>query len=539
MMTVPARSVVQPSAPETARPLAVAVVLPTARVPRWVLHVIDQLWQSTWATISVAVDEGIDGRHRRDEADNPVLRWWLEFDDRWFRSECQPDALSMTTLPANLDQLRLGPENRTEVDVVLDLTSNHGRRVLPFQPRLGVWFVRPGLASDVTRPLGYMQVVNGEPLTLSVLERADAAGGHPRILDIGRCPTDSRSFVRNANQACWQAADMIIDALRTASAGGAAPSMRAAEGPPHRLETVPSVGETTRAIVRAGARFVRDKIAATTLRERWGIAYRLHPGLDGPQCTTNGVAFAKPPKDRTWADPFVIKRGESHFVFIEELPYATNRGRIAVLEIAANGDWEYRGVAIEHGHHMSYPSLLSWNDELFMIPEEGESRSLRMYRCTRFPDRWEPYATLLDGVRAVDATICAYDGRWWMFASIPTPGSSRDAECHLYHAPAPIGPWIRHVASPIKRDPRGARPAGALFSRDGHLYRPAQDCATRYGGAVVIHRVVHLDEERFAEEAVDRIEPWRTGLVGTHTLNGCDGATVLDVLHADWRFARS
>ena len=89
----------------------------------------------------------------------------------------------------------------------------------------------------------------------------------------------------------------------------------------------------------------------------------------------------------------------------------------------------------------------------------------------------------------------------------------------------------------MKSDCRSARPAGALFLRDGHLYRPAQNCAGGYGTSIVIHRIDELKEDAFRETAVAEIKPPRGRKARrTHTINRCDGFLVVDLLHARSRF---
>jgi len=67
------------------------------------------------------------------------------------------------------------------------------------------------------------------------------------------------------------------------------------------------------------------------------------------------------------------------------------------------------------------------------------------------------------------------------------------------------------------------------------LYRPAQDCSRRYGGAIAINRIVDLSERRFREEPVLTLRPspgsaWPDGV---HTINSLDGVTVVDGLRVE------
>ena len=62
-----------------------------------------------------------------------------------------------------------------------------------------------------------------------------------------------------------------------------------------------------------------------------------------------------------------------------------------------------------------------------------------------------------------------------------------------------------HRLNPLKIDVTSSRPAGPLFERDGMLLRPAQDCSSTYGAAVVLHRIVELTPDRFQEQCLGRI----------------------------------
>ena len=92
-----------------------------------------------------------------------------------------------------------------------------------------------------------------------------------------------------------------------------------------------------------------------------------------------------------------------------------------------------------------------------------------------------------------------------------------------------FGPWTGHPQNPVKIDVTSSRPAGTPFVRDGVLHRPAQDCSSGYGGAVVINAVVTLDDERFEERPVGRVEadgdPYP---LGRHTLSYGGGLVAID-----------
>src|SRR5262249_51787369 len=172
-----------------------------------------------------------------------------------------------------------------------------------------------------------------------------------------------------------------------------------------------------------------------------------------------------------------------------------------------------------------------------MVPETAASRTVELYRCVAFPDRWEPVEVLLHGVRAVDPTVACIDDRWWLFVHLPDRDPSENDDLHLYVADRPQGPWRPHRRNRGRSDVRSSRPAGRLLAIDGRYYRPAQDCSVRYGHAVVVHRIERLSETEYHEEKVGRIVPHR-GLRAVHTLNRAGALTVVDAALGRWRWRR-
>jgi len=110
-------------------------------------------------------------------------------------------------------------------------------------------------------------------------------------------------------------------------------------------------------------------------------------------------------------------------------------------------------------------------------------------------------------------------------------------ELHLFYSDSPLGPWTPHRANPIKSDVRSARPAGRIFENHGQLYRPAQDCSTRYGAAVAINRILQLNPETYEELELGKIGPdWGPHVAGVHTFNVAGNITVIDCLLRRRRF---
>ena len=238
-----------------------------------------------------------------------------------------------------------------------------------------------------------------------------------------------------------------------------------------------------------------------------------------------------PDKDRYWGDPFVIHRQGQYHVFVEEKLYATGQGRIACLTLDAAGNLLTHQVVLERGYHLSYPFLFEFSGELYMMPETAGNRTVELYRCARFPNRWEPAAVLMRDVYAVDATLAEYGGRYWLFANLRQPGGSSLNALHLFWARSPLEQsWTPHAHNPVVLDIGSARPAGKLFLQDGELIRPSQDSSHRYGGAIKFNRIIELGDENYREEPIGAFAPQGGRIRATHTFNQSGGMTVIDAV---------
>jgi hypothetical protein len=290
---------------------------------------------------------------------------------------------------------------------------------------------------------------------------------------------------------------------------------------------------------RLAFRYLRGKLRHLVAREQWYLAYRIedpsseHEGLDG-------LTELVPPKDRFWADPFPFRTADGRtFVFFEELSYRDWKGRIMAAEIVDGRPAAPPRPVLERPYHMSYPQVFEWRGTCYMLPETSANRTVTLFRCLSFPDRWIEERDLLRDIDAVDATISEIDGSWWMFVNVGLPGAGNRDELHLYRAASPLGPWTPHPRNPVKSDCRSARPAGAPFRRGDALYRPAQNCGGNYGASIVIHRIDELTPEAYRETAVQEIMPDpRSGARRIHTLNRCRGLMVVDLLRHRSRFGR-
>lgn len=548
-------SATNPEQPAPGAPLRVAILLESLEQPTWVRTLLEELRESGDCHVVAAIlDAGPDSRARS-------FRNWIR--ERWRRWACDLYLFLDNRLLGSADNARRpvnvadllpsppilvtdtvghGPivdlaerERRDLSDQDLDLVLSFVRRAYGDATlglaRHGFWsFEYGGTPSPIDAVPGFREVAAEHPVTIASIIARRASGGQGEILDYCAVATDRWSVHRNRSHLNRRASTLLIRVLRDFRRRGAA----AIQGRREDVTSAPCIPgtrlpgniETLRFIAGLGGRYGRSLVARLCTVQQWSLAFRLGPGGYPGQDT---FEILRPPADRFWADPFPIRHQGRLFLFIEEVPRASNRGHIAVLALKTDGTWGPSVPALRQDTHLSYPCVFEWRGELYMVPETRSRNTVELYRCRTFPHDWVLERVLMENVHAVDATLSEVGDRWWMFVCMGAGIGPLWEELHLFHAPTPLGPWAPHPKNPVKSDARSARPAGRLFTKDGELYRPAQDCSRGYGYALSLQKIDRLDLEDYRETEVRRIVPgWDLRIRATHTWNAVDGLTVID-----------
>jgi hypothetical protein len=238
-----------------------------------------------------------------------------------------------------------------------------------------------------------------------------------------------------------------------------------------------------------------------------------------------------PPKDRFWADPFVISNNNKNYIFVEELLYKKNKGRISVLELDLKGRIKSNKCVIEKPYHLSYPFIFIMDNSLYMVPESSGNNDIELYKCLYFPFNWSFVKVLMKDIYAVDTSLFFYNNKWWLFTSIDELNNNLfDNELFLFWADDLFSnDWKSHPDNPIVSDPKLARSAGRVFIYENKIYRPSQDCSGRYGKAINLNQITILTETDYEETLISKVEPsWDNKLKGCHTFNFDNNIIVID-----------
>jgi hypothetical protein len=268
----------------------------------------------------------------------------------------------------------------------------------------------------------------------------------------------------------------------------------------------------------------------------WAVAWRADETGDGALPTIGGRPWRRLSDDgrRFYADPFPVRHDGRTVLFVEEFPFATEKGIISAVDLGPDGPAGTPRPVIETDCHLSYPFVFAEGGALYMIPETSGGRRVELWRAVDFPDRWERTAVLIDDIDLGDATLHrADDGRWYLFGTVrphwgPNWGSSWDGLA-IFTAGRPDGPWRPLFSGPAKVDVATARPAGRMFQVNGAVIRPFQDSASGYGAGLGFARVDRLDAGGYAETTLVALRP-APPLSGLHTYNRGGGFEMIDVI---------
>jgi hypothetical protein len=529
------------------RPLRIGVFAAGRLQPRWLVEAFADATASGVAAIAVIAH----GRASRQELEraSPIWQIYEQADRRLFGQGAdpqQPMDLLLELSHAERVELPLldadRPAWRARVQALaLDVAFALGEfddRLLDGLASHGVWryWVGDGMEHACARA-----VAEGLELTPTGLKLRAAAGAPERVFYRSCAATHAFSISRNRDAVLRKSSRFVERALRELDRLRGAPG--AWEAHCEQLEIAPpAAAAASQAAPRAadlrrdlwdvsrlGARVALRSAQKLISVDQWSLAFRFNSDRFGGNDTDGPFTRILPPRDRLWADPFPVQVAGRSFVFFEDMPFATGKGHISVIEVRPDGSHSAPQKVLERDYHLSYPFLLEHEGALFMIPESAQNRTVEMYRCVTFPDRWRLERVLMRKARVADATLHRAADRWWMFANMAGEGAGLDDELHLFHAPRLDAPWQPHPANPVKSDVRSARPAGRLFTRQGELFRPAQVGVPLYGSAISINRVLRLTPTEYQEREVRRMEPARgEGLLGIHTYNEAGELAVID-----------
>lgn len=543
--------------------LRIGLLIDDYLMPAWAYEIIKDIIISDHSKIVLIVKN----KSKKKEKRSILKRLWIgrkiigfvllqKIDRKLFK--CKPDAFEIIDIRPSIQNcqvVEVSPKQTKFSDIIeenglskirpydIDVLIRLGFRILRGEilniAKYGIWSYHHG-DNSVNR--------GGPPGVWEVIQRWDETGVILQILTedldggikLGESfsATDNFSFNKNCNNLFWKASSMLPRKLQELHDLGEEKffnrldQSRIPQFYFNRLFRTPTNYSSLKAFLQIFAEKLYIKVLSFFFIEQWIILYKLE---EQSKLSTSFFRFKKilPPKDRFWADPFVIERDNRYYIFIEEFIYRKGKGRISVIEMDAQGNYFYPQVVLERDYHLSYPFLFEENGTLYMIPETSQNRTIELYKCVSFPTKWEFCTNLMKDIVAVDSTIVRKDNKYWLFCNVvEKEGASHSEELFLYYSDSLLSKkWTPHVNNPIISDVKKSRPAGNIFEFENSLYRPSQDCAKRYGHGMKINEIIELNEKSYKEKPLQSIYPnWEKVLKATHTINNTGKLTVIDAI---------
>ena len=532
----------------------VILILPEGLLPAWQYACVQQiLGLPQWETIAILTSPVPAGKRER------WLQWGLEqlcrVDKHLFRVGGQwarglkpledlldAHATRLPCLPLNALSIQtLLPQ--APVDLIINLTSLSGLSTGCFPLcHGGIWSFFHAGGRDMAWG-GVEAFAQGSNEVVSGIQ-VECATGDPQLLFVGSSSLED-SLCQSSDQLLWKLSAMLPELLaKLDSPAGLHTGYAAAHArfSPMRSGHVQVFRPNGRLLLKLAYRCVRNVgmrlISRVFYRRNWVLLTLEGGQLDWCLEDLSSAEQVLPPAGYFWADPFLLKRAGREYVFFEEFEFACKRGHLACMDLTSTGPTAVTTI-LRQTHHLSYPFLFEFAGELYLLPESAENHSIDLYRCERFPDQWVFVKSLMSGLEAYDATLYPHAGRWWMFVNLRQhPDSSPHELLYLFSAETPLSDeWEPHPENPVVTHASSARPAGALFTADGCIYRPSQNCAGSYGRGLNINRVIEWNRHKY-RETLDRqyIPAGTADLEGLHTLTSQSGRIVIDGIHVRKRW---
>jgi hypothetical protein len=393
----------------------------------------------------------------------------------------------------------------------------------------GLVSIRVGSAHEASAgEAGFLEVLEGRPETGFMIEKRQAGKRPPELLFNGSVATGL--FFGSSLVALYARAFPYLQLSLERLAAGVAPKV---EPGPEAASKPLGVADLLAYGRRTAGRSLGKAVRRFSGREfNWQVAFIRQPWSS--RRWSEGKVIPNPP-GAFLADPFTIKVDGVHYLFVEEYSFSTRKGVISAFRLEGE---EFRriGVVLEEPYHLSFPFVFRHEGEIYMVPESGSDRSVKIYRSTSFPTGWSEAKVLLHDVPAVDTTLFRQGPLWWMLTTIQGKGPGlNNAELHAFHAHDPFGEWTPHARNPVVMDARKGRNGGFLRDEYGNPCRVAQVPGfTFYGAGSTVYRIDEISPDTYRESPVEEVRPtFFPNLDGTHHVHSADGLTVYDFMRVE------
>ncbi|MEH7128584.1 hypothetical protein V7103_10305 [Neobacillus drentensis] len=519
----------------------VGIILNSFEVPKWIEKIITDIIQADFLELkSVIVNSNhIPNKIQKINYKHFLYNQYCKSDYKYYSTKVKKNAfekidiessVSKSIKKINIMRLKINRFSQLEVetlkkeklDVIIQFGVKDIAQNLAGISKNGIWyFPHDNFGEGYTTAPKFLRAMfnKNDPFEITLNSFSEDYKNNNVIYKTQSSVTRDSLFF-NANAVYWKTSEFVLRKLRDLNEGKME-SFKNNEVPIKETNpNYPNNFETMNLLKN----LVLEKIKSRIFYDQWFLAFKHINDIK------ENYTIIKPPADRFYADPFIIKKDHRTYIFFEEYIYRKGKGDISVLEIDTETNHISNPVTVlDKPYHLSYPFLYEWEDNIYMIPETSENRTIELYKATKFPYEWELVKVLLNDIRAVDATIIYYNNKYWMFSNVYNDGASPLDELHIFYSEDLFGEWEPHQMNPVISNASSARPAGKVFLDNGKFIRPSQNCSFSYGYSVKFNEIVELTEEAYSEKVISEMKPgWLKDNKGTHTYNFNEDYEVID-----------
>jgi hypothetical protein len=255
------------------------------------------------------------------------------------------------------------------------------------------------------------------------------------------------------------------------------------------------------------------------VRKNWKVAFN------------KNKIFTIPNSKRRWnADPFVIKKNKLHYIFFEDYSIKNNKGSISCVAVNKKNKTKHYKEIIKENFHLSFPFIFKYNKKYFMIPEARESQSIKLYKCTKFPNKWKFFKNIMTNIDYVDPVIFKWKKSWILILS-KTKNNFLYSKLYIYISKNPLSSnWKPLKSNPVIQSNIFGRNGGFIQESNKKIYRVSQAYLPgNYGAYISINEIFYIFKNNYKEKTIHKIlPPNKKEIKGIHTLNYVKNFTVFD-----------
>ncbi|MBT2736725.1 hypothetical protein [Bacillus sp. ISL-7] len=523
--------------------MKVGIILNSFDVPKWIEKIISDIIQVDFLELKVVIvnNHNYPNKIHKNNYRHFLYKQYCKLDYKYYSTKVKENAFEKINIESTFtqsnnkvdiimlhtigfSQVEIETLRKEKLDVIIQFGFSEIRPHLIGLSQNGIWFYPHDNFGEgyITEPKFFRSMFNkNDPLEISLncfLESPEKSN----FIYKSQSSVIRDSLFFNSNAVYWKSSEFILKKLRDLNEGKMKCFNINSEERLMMLKdsNIPKNLEILNKLLSLSF----EKVKSRVFSEQWFLAFKK---LNGKK---ENYTIIKPPLDRFYADPFIIKKDNRTFIFFEEFIYKKGKGDISVLEIDSETNICSEPITVlDKSYHLSYPFLYEWEDDIYMIPETSGNRTIELYKAKKFPYEWELVKVLIDDINAVDATIIHYNNKFWMFTNVFIDGSSSLDELHIFYSDNLLGEWKPHQMNPVVSNASSARPAGNIFLKEGKLMRPSQDCSFSYGYSVKFNEIVELTEEAYSENLLSELKPnWLKKNKGTHTYNFNEDYEIID-----------